>query len=174
MILPASYSFMDAESTCNKLGGHLASFHTEEDIAAAQQTLWIWDTESDRGLWIGLNQIGGRELENRLQYRWTDGSYLDFGIDRWDAGQPEGRSVSQCAALTTNGQFDVRPCNTEQEALCQVDGYTRMMAYTATAATASDATTASDGFESFRYLGCFHDNVNDRDLGGAHFSLDTP
>eukprot|EP01052_Picozoa_sp_SAG31_P027110 SAG31_NODE_2509_length_5588_cov_2.936170_4_plen_606_part_01 len=123
-ILPASYSFMDAERTCQKLGGHLASFHSDEDIAAALQIHWIWGTESDRGLWIGLNQLGGRELAKRSYYRWTDSSYLDFGTDRWHTGQPSGNSVSQCAVLRTNGQFDVRECNTEQEALCKLDGYT--------------------------------------------------
>eukprot|EP01052_Picozoa_sp_SAG31_P020375 SAG31_NODE_1528_length_8003_cov_1.749620_4_plen_815_part_00 len=123
MILPASYDFRNAESTCNKIGGNLASLHGDEDVSAMLKLNWFWGTESKRGLWIGLHQLGGRELSNRIKYRWTDGSDLDYGVDRWSADQPVGNPRMQCVSLRTNGRFEARPCEDEQEAVCVLDGY---------------------------------------------------
>jgi hypothetical protein len=119
-ILPASYSFFEGEEACKRIGGHLASVHSQSDINAVMETGWVWGQESERALWIGLNQLGGRELRNRLGFRWTDGTPVDFGVDRWRFEHPRDR---YCAAMRADGRYEDRPCVEKADVLCRVDNF---------------------------------------------------
>ena len=70
-------SWREAEETCQKLGGHLASVHSKaenEFLSGLRQSriVWLGATDNDKG------KVG--------KWGWTDGS--EFKYQNWRAGEP--------------------------------------------------------------------------------------
>uniref|UniRef100_A0A3Q1IPY9 C-type lectin domain-containing protein n=1 Tax=Anabas testudineus TaxID=64144 RepID=A0A3Q1IPY9_ANATE len=79
----------DAESHCITEQGHLASFHSEEDLSFLTGEL-----ETNHSPWIGLNDIN---VENQFVY--TDGTPADLLL--WAPGQPDNwQNNEDCVHLT--------------------------------------------------------------------------
>uniref|UniRef100_A0A8C6SUV6 C-type lectin domain-containing protein n=1 Tax=Neogobius melanostomus TaxID=47308 RepID=A0A8C6SUV6_9GOBI len=63
-----------AEKRCNKLGGNLASIHTD------------WENVFIRGLINGNAWLGGHDMDQDGVWMWTDGSPWDYR--NWADGEP--------------------------------------------------------------------------------------
>ncbi len=87
-LMTKAASFFDAETNCNLLGGHLMSFHEDEDILALIEAGW-----SDTQLWIGMNDVIDYTPNsagcNRSAFQWTDHTPNDrFLNSQWSPGEP--------------------------------------------------------------------------------------
>uniref|UniRef100_A0A3B4WVE2 C-type lectin domain-containing protein n=1 Tax=Seriola lalandi dorsalis TaxID=1841481 RepID=A0A3B4WVE2_SERLL len=92
----------DAEAHCSSEQGHLASFHSQEDLKA----------------WVGLNDIN---VENQFVY--TDGSAADFLL--WGPNQPDNwQNNEDCVHLRgmnhqAPGKLNDDSCTSTKEYICK-------------------------------------------------------
>uniref|UniRef100_A0A8C6TD72 C-type lectin domain-containing protein n=1 Tax=Neogobius melanostomus TaxID=47308 RepID=A0A8C6TD72_9GOBI len=70
----AEQTWTMAEKRCNKLGGNLASIHTD------------WENIFIRGLINGHTWLGGHDMDQEGEWMWTDGSPWDY--TNWADGEP--------------------------------------------------------------------------------------
>ncbi|XP_042912717.1 macrophage mannose receptor 1 [Parasteatoda tepidariorum] len=108
-----------AAQHCKKLGGRLASIHSQElsDFLTAFVLLDVQYTS-----WIGLN-----DRDRESEYKWDDGTEVDF--TNWEPSEPSGHSnpKEDCVNMVyISGRSDGRTgnwndleCEQERELICQ-------------------------------------------------------
>ena len=85
-----------AESTCNQVGAHLASVHSQEEATSIRS---LQDPTSVHKTWIGRKRNGN-------DFEWVDGSPFDFGY--WNTNEPNNFKGSEnCIEIYSNpGQIE--------------------------------------------------------------------
>ncbi|XP_072570731.1 uncharacterized protein [Paramormyrops kingsleyae] len=79
-------TWQDAETYCANQNGHLASFHSEEEVS-------FLSAHMTRSSWLGLNDI-----QTEGNYVWTDGTLASFLP--WDHNQPDNwQNNEDCIAM---------------------------------------------------------------------------
>ncbi len=91
LLTDTALSWADAEAAAVTLGGHLAS------ITNSAENLWLAQTFDGAGdLWIGLNQLLGREYP-----AWTSGDPYQYS--NWSGGEPNNSSGYEYAVRFSDG-----------------------------------------------------------------------
>ncbi|XP_063997665.1 struthiocalcin-2-like [Pogoniulus pusillus] len=113
-------SWRRAEAFCQRLGGHLASVHSEQEqevVAALRPARPALDTEEeeeeelDEGVWIGLHHPLGSQ-----HWQWSDGSQLDFGP--WQLGHG-GRGCAALQGTTEPSRWHSDSCGDRKPFVCR-------------------------------------------------------
>uniref|UniRef100_A0AC34GY58 C-type lectin domain-containing protein n=1 Tax=Panagrolaimus sp. ES5 TaxID=591445 RepID=A0AC34GY58_9BILA len=79
--------FDDAESGCKSYGGHLASIHSQEELAFIDTLL------DNYYYWLGLCTS-----DNGFTWAYTDGTSIDFAINHWCSNGPQ-HTADTCVVL---------------------------------------------------------------------------
>ncbi|XP_047200502.1 macrophage mannose receptor 1 [Hippoglossus stenolepis] len=101
----------DAEAHCSREQGHLASFHSQEELS-------FLTAHMPAEAWVGLNDIS---VENQFVY--TDGTPTDFLL--WGANQPDnGEDSEDCVHLrgmthAEAGKLNDDICSATKEYICK-------------------------------------------------------
>jgi hypothetical protein len=92
LVTDASMSWADAEAAAVKLGGHLASIHSDVENA------WIFQTFTPvyGDVWIGANDRAGFGV-----FGWTDGKSFDYS--NWSGGEPNNNSGGETVVRMYSG-----------------------------------------------------------------------
>lgn len=91
LLTDTALSWADAEAAAVTLGGHLAS------ITNSAENVWLAQTFDGAGdLWIGLNQLLGREYP-----AWTSGDPYQYS--NWSGGEPNNSSGYEYAVRFSDG-----------------------------------------------------------------------
>ncbi|CAI5648879.1 unnamed protein product [Oreochromis niloticus] len=104
----------DAESSCETLGGHLASFHS-----TAEYTFIRGLTHTAAGSYKEA-WVGGRK--NETVWMWSDGSQFDF--INWASGEPNNSGGGEDCMMINHGERDYvndKKCNTNIPFVCVRD-----------------------------------------------------
>ncbi|KAG7455092.1 hypothetical protein MATL_G00252710 [Megalops atlanticus] len=80
-------NWVDAESHCLKLGGNLASVHSEEEHQFLRE-LYKRNDPTESPFWVGLTD---RQKEGT--WLWSDGSEVDF--TRWNSHEPNNNLLGE-------------------------------------------------------------------------------
>ncbi|XP_077862270.1 macrophage mannose receptor 1-like [Saccoglossus kowalevskii] len=106
-------TWTQAEEYCKNMGGHLASFHSNEEELYVIDNIgtdnW-WD-----GFWIGLN-----DQETESGFKWSDGSAVSY--TRWNDGEPNDAENEDCVEMffsTESGWNDV-DCDRRRNWICKI------------------------------------------------------
>eukprot|EP01083_Nonionella_stella_P002446 7066_1 len=119
----AKYVFHDvvvaataANQAClDSYGTHLASIHSAQDNAEAQTLCVPQSTDERQGCWIGLNDFDVEAGSNGNNFKWYDGTPLDY--QNWNPGEPNqyysangGEDLAEIVAATGlwNDQYNER------------------------------------------------------------------
>ncbi|CAJ0601542.1 unnamed protein product [Cylicocyclus nassatus] len=97
MVKRNAKSFDDAEASCQKLGAHLVSIHSEAE------NNFIHKITSDGSPIKNFNEFVfiGLRLNSKNEWEWTDGTYLNY--KKWAVNQPDHLEHEKC------GQFHQGP-----------------------------------------------------------------
>ncbi|CAI5648890.1 unnamed protein product [Oreochromis niloticus] len=90
-------NWTDAESSCETLGGHLASFHSTAEYTFIRGLIYT-AAGSYKEAWVG-----GRK--NETVWLWSDGSKFDF--INWASGEPNNSGGNNCIQINYGGQDNV-------------------------------------------------------------------
>uniref|UniRef100_A0A3B4V0R5 C-type lectin domain-containing protein n=1 Tax=Seriola dumerili TaxID=41447 RepID=A0A3B4V0R5_SERDU len=107
-------NWQDAEAHCNSEQGHLASFHSQEELSFLTGERQREHSKA----WVGLNDIN---VENQFVY--TDGSAADFLL--WGPNQPDNwQNNEDCVHLRgmnhqTPGKLNDDSCTSTKEFICK-------------------------------------------------------
>ncbi len=94
-------NWFEAEEYCEKLGGFLASIHSEKEMnkIAVGQSL----SSKSSTFWIGLNRI------NSSTFKWNDKSTFKF--NKWKNGEPNNLNRHEmCTKIQSNGLWVDNSC----------------------------------------------------------------
>ena len=99
----------DAENFCSQSGAHLASIHSEQEVAFIQSLLGP--------SWRGQPWIGGQR--NGSTFEWIDGSTFDF--NNWNPNEPNnfGGQENCIHIYTRNGKWNDIRCNGKLTFVCK-------------------------------------------------------
>ncbi|XP_062382778.1 C-type mannose receptor 2-like [Sardina pilchardus] len=108
-IVQAERSWAEAESNCMKLGGHLASVHSQYESSFIENLInknifKPWDT------WIG-----GTDAPKEGVWFWSDGTKFDFS--HWYAGEPNNLGGQHCLHMH-KGKWDDYGCQHSHPSVC--------------------------------------------------------
>ncbi|XP_039460668.1 L-rhamnose-binding lectin CSL1-like isoform X3 [Oreochromis aureus] len=107
-------NWTDAESSCETLGGHLASFHNTAEYTFIRE-LTHTAAGSYKEAWVG-----GRK--NETVWMWSDGSQFDF--INWASGEPNNYGGGEDCMEINHGERDYvndKKCNTNIPFVCVRD-----------------------------------------------------
>uniref|UniRef100_A0A669CM10 C-type lectin domain-containing protein n=1 Tax=Oreochromis niloticus TaxID=8128 RepID=A0A669CM10_ORENI len=102
------------QSSCETLGGHLASFHS-----TAEYTFIRGLTHTAAGSYKEA-WVGGRK--NETVWMWSDGSQFDF--INWASGEPNNSGGGEDCMMINHGERDYvndKKCNTNIPFVCVRD-----------------------------------------------------
>ncbi|XP_071940974.1 macrophage mannose receptor 1-like [Antedon mediterranea] len=110
------FGWMDARDKCRGLGGDLVTIHDNRVNAFLTTKL----KGLDYRMWVGLS-----DLTNNKQFRWTDGSSVDY--TNWASGEPnEAGGGEDCVELIGSeyqaGLWNDNACDKKNGYICQ-DGF---------------------------------------------------
>ncbi|XP_071940909.1 macrophage mannose receptor 1-like [Antedon mediterranea] len=110
-------SWLEAQQSCLKMGGDLASFHSAAEEAYILGRFTPIDQENAYwlGYWIGLND---RTIEGG--YEWSDGTAV--GYTNWGDGEPNDSGSEECVEMFFDGQrgWNDMDCSTVRNWICKI------------------------------------------------------
>ncbi|XP_026010643.1 lactose-binding lectin l-2-like [Astatotilapia calliptera] len=109
-------TWTDAESSCQTLGGNLASFHSTAEYTFIREL-----TRTAAGSY-STAWVGGNDRETETMWMWSDGSQFDF--PNWAKGEPNDyKGREDCMTINNGGQDYVNDawCNTNTPFVCVRD-----------------------------------------------------
>ncbi|XP_077993991.1 macrophage mannose receptor 1-like [Glandiceps talaboti] len=101
----------DARTRCRNAGGDLATIHSQELQAYLASNL----RDIKYSMWIGLS-----DTVDEGQYRWTDGTVVDFY--KWAPGEPNGGDQENCVEMhfrAYGGWWNDVSCSSTGGYICQ-------------------------------------------------------
>uniref|UniRef100_A0A3B4GTK3 C-type lectin domain-containing protein n=1 Tax=Pundamilia nyererei TaxID=303518 RepID=A0A3B4GTK3_9CICH len=111
-------NWTDAESSCQTLGGNLASYHSTAEYTFIRELIRT-AAGSYPTAWVGGND---RETVSETMWMWSDGSQFDF--PNWAKGEPNDyKGREDCMTINNGGQDYVNDawCNTNTPFVCVRD-----------------------------------------------------
>uniref|UniRef100_A0A3P9DP20 C-type lectin domain-containing protein n=1 Tax=Maylandia zebra TaxID=106582 RepID=A0A3P9DP20_9CICH len=108
-------NWTDAKSSCQTLGGNLASYHSTAEYTFIRE-LTRTAAGSYPTAWVGGND---RETVSETVWKWSDGSQFDF--KNWGNGEPDNSGGGQdCMEINFNGRDYVNDsgCNSQRGFVC--------------------------------------------------------
>ncbi len=107
-----SRPWVDAETDCVALGGHLASIHSQaehDEVVSGAYAV------AGGEWWIGLTDSAAEGT-----FVWTDGTPLDFAS--WNAGEPNNSGDEDCGHLASwvSGLWNDMPCDAVANYVCRL------------------------------------------------------
>ncbi|XP_026010645.1 L-rhamnose-binding lectin SML-like [Astatotilapia calliptera] len=105
-------NWTDAESSCQTLGGNLASFHSTAEYTFIREL-----TRTAAGSYTRA-WVGGNDRETETVWKWSDGSQFDF--TNWGNGQPDNSGGGEdCMEINFNGDYvNDQRCNSQRGFVC--------------------------------------------------------
>jgi len=100
------YNFTAAQDECRARGLQLASIHSQ------QEQDFIADLAASSRLYIGLTDVA---VEG--EFRWTDGTPLDFQY--WHYDQPNGGATDDCVYASSDRAWGDWHCSAQYGVLCK-------------------------------------------------------
>uniref|UniRef100_A0A914QLM9 C-type lectin domain-containing protein n=1 Tax=Panagrolaimus davidi TaxID=227884 RepID=A0A914QLM9_9BILA len=100
-----SYTWEDAEIACEKVGSHLASVHSDDELNFISSMVgvdWKW-------FWIGLYSI-----DRERSWKWTDNTTVDYF--HWETNKP---SLNTSACVVVDGGFIDYDCKAKFQVMCK-------------------------------------------------------
>jgi len=96
-----------ANELCKSKNMTMASLHSQEENDL------FWDWTDDYPLWLGMS-----DLDADGQFKWTDGTPLDF--ENWSIGQPSDEPYSDCVYMSYGyGEWGNIPCDIAWKTACR-------------------------------------------------------
>uniref|UniRef100_A0A671V6N8 C-type lectin domain-containing protein n=1 Tax=Sparus aurata TaxID=8175 RepID=A0A671V6N8_SPAAU len=109
-------NWQDAEAHCVKEQGHLASFHTQEELSFLVGV--IQHSPTGISLWMG-----GHDSVTEGGWEWMDGS--PFRFINWNAGNPDDYYGEDCLSIIiNNGYWNDDNCEYKRGYVCKRRGET--------------------------------------------------
>ncbi|XP_076015976.1 galactose-specific lectin nattectin-like [Genypterus blacodes] len=102
----------DAEADCLSRGGHLASYHSNEE-AQFVINLFKKSGEHDPRTWTGLHDALRESL-----FFYTDGSV--FSYKPWANGEPNNLHEEDCVEMYASGHFNDISCAVKRKFVCSI------------------------------------------------------
>uniref|UniRef100_A0A3P9CZV2 C-type lectin domain-containing protein n=1 Tax=Maylandia zebra TaxID=106582 RepID=A0A3P9CZV2_9CICH len=107
-------SWLEANEFCLEEQGHLASFHTEEELSFL--IALIQQSPTGISMWMG-----GHDSMTEGGWEWTDGS--PFRFIHWNAGNPDDYYGEDCLSmLINNGYWNDDNCEYKRGYICKRRG----------------------------------------------------
>ncbi|XP_039878719.1 rhamnose-binding lectin-like [Simochromis diagramma] len=106
-------TWTDAESSCQTLGGNLASYHSTAEYTFIRELIYT-AAGSYPTTWVG-----GNDRETETVWKWSDGSQFDF--TNWGSGQPDNSGGDQdCMEINRGGRDYVndKGCDSQRWFVC--------------------------------------------------------
>ncbi|CAB3993328.1 Hypothetical predicted protein [Paramuricea clavata] len=105
-------SWHEAETSCKRMGGHLASVTNNEEKDFLRQLIRPKFVYS---FWIGLHDVGGESL-----YKWTDGTGYGKFI-YWRNGEPNNyHGQEDCVSMArADGKWNDNHCSQKKPYICK-------------------------------------------------------
>ncbi|KAL4230751.1 hypothetical protein ACF0H5_011126 [Mactra antiquata] len=102
--------WLEAEDDCASKGGHLASFHSLNDINTVMKNGLVGP---NTGFWIGLN-----DRATEKGYSWTDKTAANFF--NWDYSEPNNANNQEdCVEMVSaSGKWNDNACNSAKSWIC--------------------------------------------------------
>ncbi|KAL3975126.1 hypothetical protein ACER0C_023752 [Sarotherodon galilaeus] len=106
-------NWTDAESSCETLGGHLASFHSTAEYTFIRGLTYT-AAGSYKEAWVG----GKQDPHNETVWMWSDGSKFDF--PNWASGEPGNAGGNNCIQINYKGGDHVNDmgCKWNSSSVC--------------------------------------------------------
>uniref|UniRef100_A0A3P8PCD2 Uncharacterized protein n=1 Tax=Astatotilapia calliptera TaxID=8154 RepID=A0A3P8PCD2_ASTCA len=108
-------NWTDAESSCQTLGGNLASFHSTAEYTFIREL-----TRTAAGSYPTA-WVGGNDRETETVWKWSDGSQFDF--KNWASGEPNNSGDQDCMEINRGGGDYVndKGCDSQRGFVCVRD-----------------------------------------------------
>ena len=107
-----SFTWDQAETYCkDTFGGHLASFHSDQEFNAVYDALSSVRGAAPNG-WIGLN-----DLTAEGTFVWSDGTSVVY--TNWKSGEPNDAGNNEDCGELTGAKWIDAPCDRTQSAICK-------------------------------------------------------
>nr|XP_024653981.1 uncharacterized protein LOC101472202 [Maylandia zebra] len=105
-------TWTDAESSCQTLGGNLASFHSTAEYTFIREL-----TRTAAGSYTRA-WVGGNDRETETVWKWSDGSQFDF--TNWGNGEPDNYGEGEdCMEINREGDYvNDQRCNSQRGFVC--------------------------------------------------------
>ncbi|CAM9984519.1 unnamed protein product, partial [Heterosigma akashiwo] len=127
-----SLSRDDAQTTCEALGGMLAS------IDFSDVDIGVLDLTGGTTAWIGLN-----DESTEGTYVWADGTSVDY--TNWNSGEPNDWGDSEdCVEMTSSGGWNDQSCSTTQASVCEIPTVLLEYSYYSDSLSRDDAESACE------------------------------
>ena len=114
-----SMNWTSAEAFCMSKGGHLASVTSPHSLYKLHTFIAEKDIRESH-LWLG-----GTDLEEEGNWRWSDGSKWSTWMDNWGPAQPNGGTDQGClqARCDDGLEWSDKSCGDELSSICKLSTY---------------------------------------------------
>uniref|UniRef100_I3KC15 C-type lectin domain-containing protein n=1 Tax=Oreochromis niloticus TaxID=8128 RepID=I3KC15_ORENI len=103
-------NWTDAESSCETLGGHLASFHSTAEYTFIRGLIYT-AAGSYKEAWVG-----GRKNVSETVWMWSDGSQFNF--INWASGEPNNSGGNNCIQINYGDNVNDVECKWNSSFVC--------------------------------------------------------